>query len=55
MLADEVVELVVALDLRARRDLPAAIGVERLLAEDLAGQPDAVAEVASSRPGATCS
>ena len=55
VLADEGVELVVALDMRARRDLAAAIGVEGRLAEDLAGQPDAVAELASSRRDATCS
>ncbi len=46
VLADEIVELVVALHLAAGRNLAAAIGIEGGLPENLARQPDAVAEVA---------
>ncbi len=43
--AYEGVELLVALHLRARRDLPAAIRIHRRLSDDLAGQANGVAEL----------
>ena len=46
LLADEGVELVVGLHAGARLDLVAGIGREGGLGEDLAGEPDAAAEVA---------
>ena len=55
MLADEVVELVVALHVGAGLDLVAGVGAEGGLREDLAGQADAAAEVDPVLLGRPCS
>ena len=44
MLADELVQLGIGLEIDAGADLPPAIGVQRLLLDDLAGDADAGAE-----------
>ena len=55
MVADEAVDLGVALQMLARLDLAALVGLERVLREDLARQADGGAELRSSRRDATCS
>jgi hypothetical protein len=45
LLTDEGVDLLVRVDIRTRLDLPAAIGLEGLLREDLAGKPQAGAHL----------
>jgi hypothetical protein len=47
MLADELVQLGIGLEIDAGADFPPAIGVQRLLLDDLAGDADAGAEFPS--------
>ena len=49
MLAHEIVDRLVADAIRARQDFAAAVGIERLLREDLAREPDAGAHIEPSR------